>query len=97
MYGNDASTVNKKDYYFDNGYQPQYINNVKLGKTGVKVKEVFGNALGSKVADQNIWGANGKYYYWDGSTKDYVELDGEALKKFKNAVSWWDKLWHSSV
>lgn len=97
MYGNDVSTVNKKDYYFDNGYQPQYINNVKLGKTGVKVKEVFGTALGSKVADQNIWGANGKYYYWDGSTKDYVEIDGEALKKFKNAVGFFDKIFHKSV
>jgi hypothetical protein len=97
VFGNDASTVNKKDYYFDNGYQPRYVNNVKLGKTGVKVKEVFGTSLGSKVADQNIWGANGKYYYWDGSVKDYVELDGENLKKFKNAVSGWDKFWHKAV
>lgn len=97
VFGNDASTVNKKDYYFDNGYQPQYINNVKIGKTGVKVKEVFGNSLGSKIAEQNIWGANGKFYYWDGSAKDYVEIDGEALNKFKNQVSWWDKMWHKSV
>lgn len=97
QFGNDASTVNKKDYYFSNGYQPQYLNNVKLSKTGVTVKEVFGDALGSQIGSQNVWNANGTYYYWDGKAKDYVQIDGQALKKLKNAQSWWDKIWHKDI
>lgn len=97
VFGNDTNTVNKKDYYFDNGYQPQYVNNKKLSKVGVKVKEVFGNSLGSQIGNQNIWSAGKKYYYWDGKTRDYVEIDGEALNKLKKSQTWWDKIWHTDV
>ena len=97
VFGNNANTYNKKDYYFDNGYQPRYYENKKLNTTGVKVKEVFGNSLGAKVGEQNIWHAGGKYYVWIGETREYMELDEGYVKKLKNAASWWDSLWHKGI
>lgn len=97
VFGNSANTFNKDDYYFDNGYQPRYIENKKLNKTGVKVKEVFGESLGKNVAEQNIWHANGKYYIWIGSSKEYMELDKEYVNKMKKEAGIIDKILHKGV
>lgn len=77
-YGNSPSTQNKKDYYFSNGYQPQYVNDTKLKASGLKVWNVFSEGTSDKNATsfgkQNIWQAGGKYYVWDGKIKDYVDV-----------------------
>ena len=97
VYGNSANTFNKKDYYFDNGYQPQYIYNQKINKTGVKASEVLSaadlKALGIN-GSQNIWNAGGTYYVWVGATKEYKKVSTE---KVQNAASWWDSLWHKGI
>ena len=72
-FGNSASTMKKSDYYFSNGYQPQYINNKKLSKSGVTIGAVFGSSLGLPTS-QNIWKAGAKYYVWDGSSRSYVDV-----------------------
>ena len=66
-FGNNAATQNKSDFYFKSttgaDYQPRYINNVKVTKTGKKLGNI-GQINGIK-ADKNIWSAGGKYYVWD--------------------------------
>jgi hypothetical protein len=67
--GNSAQTQSKSDYYFKNttnknggkDYQPRYINNTKIVKSGYKSAEGY-----------NIWKANGKYYVWNGATYEEV-------------------------
>jgi hypothetical protein len=71
-FGNNASTVNKKDYYFSNGYQPRYVNNQKLAESGMKTN-VLPNNLG--IPDgQNVWKAGGRYYAWSGKDKTYIDV-----------------------
>ena len=97
VYGNNSNTFNKKDYYFDNGYQPRYIYNQKVNKTGVKASEIFSasdlKALGID-GSQNIWNAGGSYYVWIGATKEYKKVNTSDTKK---AASWWDSLWHKGI
>ena len=97
VYGNNANTFNKDDYYFDNGYQPRYIENKKLNKTGVKASEILSatdlKALGIN-GDQNIWNAGGTYYVWIGATREYKTVD---KSKTKEAATWWDSLWHKGI
>lgn len=91
QYGNSASTQKKSDYYFKNGYQPQYVNNTKLKKSDLKVFNVFtegtnkGNA--TKFGKQSIWQANGKYYVWDGGIKDYVDVTSQVKQSQKHKVN----------
>lgn len=94
-FGNSKSTQNKKDYYFDNGYQPRYVNNSKLGNIGVTVGEVFGNQFGKNVASQKIWkSANNRYYVWVGNGNkggQYVDVTSYA-KQINNKLSIGDKI-----
>lgn len=74
-FGNSKATMARTDYYFSNGYQPRYVNNAELSKTGQKVSDVFGNSFGAKIGAQNIWKASdGHYYIWDGTSKDYIDV-----------------------
>lgn len=74
-FGNSSATMARTDYYFSNGYQPRYVNDALLSKTGQKVSDVFGNSFGEKIGAQNIWKASdGCYYIWDGTSKDYVDV-----------------------
>lgn len=85
--GNSEKTMARSDYYFDNGYQPRYVNNAKLDKSGAKVSDVFGNKFGSKLSSQNIWHASdGKFYIWDGSSMSYIDVTSEAKKVFEASV-----------
>ena len=94
VFGNNSKTFAKKDYYFSNGYQPRYIDNSKLSDTGVKVGQVFGSELGVNT-NQSIWYTNGKYYYWNGKARDYVEIDSKSdITRLKQASSWWNGVWH---
>ena len=63
---------------FSNGYQPDNVNGSKLSKSGYKVSDIFNNSAygstGISLANQSIWKANGKYYVWDGSIDDYIDV-----------------------
>ncbi len=89
-YGNTTAR-NKSDYYFSNGYQPQYINNQKL-KAVSTVKKVFGSSAPVK-GSQNVWQAGNKYYVWVGNGKgggSYVDITSkyQSHKKNKWCVIW---------
>ena len=70
--GNSQEIMNKTDYYFSNGYQPQYINNTKLAKSGMTT-DILAPSLGVPKG-QNIWVANGQYYVWIGSAQTYANV-----------------------
>jgi hypothetical protein len=60
--------------YFKNGYQPKWIdNNGPVSESGKKI------TVTTKTGDtksQNLWKTpNQKYWVWDGSTKQYIEVD----------------------
>lgn len=80
------------DYYFSNGYQPQYVNDQKLKASGYKVWNVFNegtsNKNATKFGKQNIWEAGGRYYVWDGSIKDYVDVTSKVNNSVKNRVNY---------
>lgn len=92
QYGNSSATQKKSDYYFKNGYQPQYINNKKVSASGLKVYNVFNEGTNSKNATsfgkQNIWTANGKYYVWDGSAKTYVDVTSKVKTSQSKGVNY---------
>lgn len=82
--GNSKSTTSKSDYYFKNGYQPQYVNDKKLGKTGYDVGYVLGNKLASYgvKSDQNVWRtSDGKAWVWIDSEKEYIDVTKELTNK----------------
>ncbi len=68
--GNSAATQKKSNYYFSNGYQPRYIDNVKLKSTGKTVADL-GKDYGVP-GSQTVWVANGRCYVWDGKTREYM-------------------------
>jgi hypothetical protein len=70
--GNSKSTQKKSDYYFSNGYQPRYIDNVKLQRTGYTAGDLNKNY--GVAADQNVWECNGRLYLWDGKTREYMYI-----------------------
>lgn len=81
--GNNASTMKKKDYYFSNGYQPQYVNNKKLSKTG----DTIGSALSGMglPTKQNVWTNGSGYYVWDGASKSYVDVTAQ-YKQYRASI-----------
>ena len=86
--GNSTATQKKKDYYFSNGYQPQYINDIKLSNNeGWQASQILTiedcASLGVK-AKQNIWKAGDKYYLWIGNSKEYVDVTSAINKAKKN-------------
>ena len=89
--GVDLTDSLPSDYYFSNGYQPQYINGSKLSKSGLKVSDVFDSAPVN--GGQNIWSTNGRYYVWvgDGNQNgDYVDVTNQVnTKKNKKANVVW--------
>lgn len=70
---NNSSTKSKSDYYFKTsdgsaGYQPRYINNSKISKTGLTLKDI--GTINGVSGSKNIWqGVDSKgktaYYVWD--------------------------------
>lgn len=67
-------------------YQPDNVGGEKLSNSKLKVKDVFIEAYGSSGADlsnQSIWTAGNKYYVWDGSINDYIDVTNRVniLKK----------------
>ena len=88
-----SGSTNKinRDYYFSNGYQPRYVDGKELKESGYKVWNVFNEGTSNKTATkfgkQNIWSAGGKYYVWDGSIKDYVDVTDKVKKSVNQKVN----------
>lgn len=80
-WGNDSTTQSQTDYYFKSttgaDYQPRYINNTKLTKTGVKLADI--GTVDGISGTKNVWEAKGKYYVWD--EDDYYEIDDSKMLK----------------
>ncbi len=72
---NSTKTTQKTDYYFDNGYQPRYINNKKLKSVGTIANTI--GSYGKIPKSQNVWKAGNQYYVWDGSTRTYKNVTDE--------------------
>lgn len=76
------SDSSSKYGYFSNGYQPKGVKvngkEYELKESGLKVYNVFNEGTSKKTATsfgkQNIWQAGGRYFVWDGSIKDYVDV-----------------------
>lgn len=67
-------------------YQPDNVGGEKLSNAKLKVRDVFIEAYGSSGADlsnQSIWTTGNKYYVWDGSINDYIDVTNRVniLKK----------------
>lgn len=81
--GNSIDTQNRTDFYADNGYQPAYIGNTRVTRSGLRVNEVFTGAS-SGLGKQNIWLANGRYYVWVGDSKNktgkYKDVTSQVTK-----------------
>lgn len=72
------------------GYQPDNIGGSKLSKSKYKVGDIFGQAVGSTGVDlstQSIWQTNGKYYVWDGSINDYIDVTDDVKKSIKTGTN----------
>ena len=63
---------------FDNGYQPNNVDGNKLTKSDYKVKDIFNDtaygSTGVALDNQKVWSTNGRYYVWDGSINDYIDV-----------------------
>lgn len=59
--------------YFKNGYQPKWVdNNGPVSETGNKITVTTPTG---EAKSQNLWKTpNQKYWVWDGSIKEYVEV-----------------------
>lgn len=73
------------------GYQPNNVGGDKLSKANLKVKEVYGDnqaygSSGISLSNQSIWTTNGKYYVWDGSINDYIDITSDVNSYKKNGV-----------
>lgn len=82
-YNKDAMTNGKVDpnKVFSNGYQPNNVNGTKVSKSGYTVAQIFGKgqvqgSTGANLDSQNVWKAGNKYYVWDGSQNQYIDVSG---------------------
>lgn len=83
-----TNEINKDAYNgtFSNKYQPNNINGNKLKSSGKTVGQLFKKQKGSTGIDmtgQKIWTTSGRYYMWDGSINDYIDITAQYKKKFK--------------
>ncbi len=63
--------------YFKNGYQPKWVdNNGPVSETGNKITVT---TKSGETKSQNLWKTpNQKYWVWDGSIREYVEVGKDA-------------------
>lgn len=69
--------------YFKNGYQPKWVdNNGPVDETGNKITVTTKTG---ETKSQNLWKTpNQKYWVWDGSIKEYIEVEKDT-KTYKHA------------
>jgi hypothetical protein len=89
LFGNNSSTTSRSDYYFSNGYQPQYINNNKLNnKSGLKVSDIFADTA-PVSGSQKIWSDGTNYYVWLGNGNkggEYVDVTSQVNESVSKKV-----------
>lgn len=90
QYGNSKAVSKRDDYFFSNGYQPRYVNNIKLQTSNITVGQIFGNNFYVEP-DQNIWKAGNKLVIWDGKTRNYVDVTNH-VKANKAKLSDYQKM-----
>ncbi len=91
----DTGSGVEKYGYFSNGYQPKGVEingkAYELKSSGLKVWNVFSEGTSNKNATtfgkQNIWEANGRYFIWDGSIKDYVDVTSKVKTSQEKKVN----------
>lgn len=90
-FSNDQVTQNKANYYFKNSTQPRYVNNSELTRSGYKVSDLY-DVSSRGFGGQSIWTTGGKYYVWDSSIGDYVDVTAnykyKILKGKKVSYEW---------
>lgn len=64
------------------GYQPNNINGNKLTKSGKTVSQLLGTtgntgSTGVNIDKQNVWKSGNRYYVWDGSQNQYIDITNE--------------------
>ena len=87
-----TNTINPdaKNGVFSNGYQPNNVDGNPLEKSKYTVGQLFYNAvnnLGNDMSKQSIWQCKGKYYVWNGSINDYIDVTDDVKFCLKNNVS----------
>ncbi len=70
------------------GYQPNNINGRQLAKSGMTLKEFTGRtgstgSTGINIDNQNVWELDGRYYVWDGTLNDYVDVTSYGMKSLR--------------
>jgi len=70
----------------DSGYQPNNVGGAKLSKSGYTAGQIFDNSAygstGISLNNQSVWKtSNGKYYVWDGSINDYIDVTSKVKYK----------------
>lgn len=71
-------------------YQPDNVGGKKLSNSKLKMKDVYSSAQGSTGVDlsnQTIWTTGDKYYYWDGSLNNYIDITRDIPKISSNNKS----------
>lgn len=87
-----TGTVNPdaKKGTMDNGYQPDNVGGSKLSNSGMKVKDIYTGAVGSSgisLMTQSVWQTNGRYYVWDGSINDYIDVTNDVKTSKKDNIN----------
>lgn len=88
----DTSAAAKEFGVFSNGYQPKGISGVgAVSKSGKTVGQVLGtgslNSSGNNIDNQNIWTAGGRYWIWDGGTRQYIDITSQYNAATKKTTS----------
>ena len=72
-------------------YQPDNVGGEKLSNANLKIGEVYGpnqayGSTGASLSNQSIWTTGNKYYVWDGSVNDYIDITSDVNSYKKNGV-----------
>ena len=73
-------------------YQPNNVSGNRLSNRGYKVSDIFADSAygttGADLSNQKIWKtSDGKYYVWDGSINNYIDVTEKVNKSVNQKVS----------
>ena len=77
IFGNSTETTNLSDYFFSNGYQPRYVNNMKLIDTGTTTYHLpsdLGIPKGQSIWQTTDSNGNKQYYVWLEEYQTYMDV-----------------------
>ena len=72
-------------------YQPNNVGGEKLSNANLKISEVYGSnqaygSTGASLSNQSIWTTGDKYYVWDGSVNDYIDITSDVNSYKKSGI-----------